>query len=263
MSATPDPELGSILLNQKLNKGNIGNGIFLLLCGLLSLAFGLATLILAPVSRVSILGGIAFIGVGLSLCVFVGIMLRRYWMHVFLQERGICEYRQGRARSLRYDQVDELTYSTLRIFMHGFYIHTVQKLALKSHGLPGPPLVSTLIFKETDRRSSSETRTALTDVRKMVSERLEDMFVQKLRLGEMVDWTPELRIGSRGLDVADRKGVGEHVEWQRVTNLEVNQGIFRLWVNSNAKPLHQTTTAQPNFFPAYSLALRLWKQFGS
>jgi uncharacterized membrane protein len=89
MSATPDPELGSILLNQKLNKGNIGNGIFLLLCGLLSLAFGLATLILAPVSRVSICGGIAFIGVGLSLCVFVGIMLRRYWMHVFLQERGI------------------------------------------------------------------------------------------------------------------------------------------------------------------------------
>jgi len=150
----------------------------------------------------------------------------------------------------------------MRIVMTCFYIHTVQKLALKSHDLPEPPLVSTLIFIEADGHSPVETRTAITDVRKMVSDRLEELFVQKLGRGETVDWTPELRIDWRGLDVVDRRGAGKHVEWQQVTSLEVNQGIFRLWVDSVAKPLYQTTTAEPNFFPAYSLALRLWKQSG-
>ena len=51
-------------------------------------------------------------------------------MHVFLQERGIREYRQGRGRALAYDDADEMYYSSLRIFMHGSYIHTLQKVGL-------------------------------------------------------------------------------------------------------------------------------------
>jgi hypothetical protein len=200
--------------------------------------------------------------VGLSLGAFVGIMLWRNWMHVFLQARGIREYRQKRARSLPYDQVDELTYSSLRIFLHGSYIHTLQKLALKSHHMPGPPLVCTLIFKEADGHSSIEARSALTEVRNMLSDQLEERFLQRLRREKTVDWTPEIRIGLRGLDLADRKGVKEYVEWQRVSKMEANQGMFRLWVDSDVNPRLQTSTSQPNFFPAYSLALRLWKRSG-
>jgi hypothetical protein len=191
------------------------------------------------------------------------VMLRRNWMHVFLQERGTREYRQKRGRSLRYDHVDELTYSALRIFSYGSYIHTVQKLALKSHKMPGPPLVCTLIFKEADGHSPSETQTALTDVRNMVSGLLEERFSQRLGRDGKVDWTPEVRIGARGLEMADRNGVGEYVEWRRVSKMEANQGMFRLWVDSDSKPLLQSSTSQPNFFPAYSLALRLWKQVGN
>jgi hypothetical protein len=262
MTVTADPDFGPILLAQKPNKGNIGNGIFLLVCGVFLLALGVPAIVFLPVSKTSIGGGITFIVVGLSLCGFVFVMLRRNWMHVFLQERGIREFRQKRGRSLRYDQVDELTYSSLRIFLHGLYMHTVQKLALKSHNVPGPPLVCTLIFKEADGRSSSETRSALTDVRNWVSDLLEDRFLQRLGREATVDWTPEVRIGLHGLDLANRNGVREYVAWQRVSKMETDQGWFRLWVDADVKPLLQTTTAQPNFFPAYSLALRLWKRSG-
>ena len=255
-----DPDFGTILLEQKPNKGNIGNGIFLLVCGICCLAFGLLTTLLMSLTRLSISGGAAFIIVGSLLCGFTGIMLRRHWMHVFLQERGIREYRQRQGRSLRYDDVDELTYSSLRIFMSGFYIHTVQKLALKSHGLQGPPLVSTLIFKEADGRSAFESQTALTDVRDRISSVIDERLLEALGREGTVDWTPESRIGARGLDLADRKGTCHFVEWRRVSKMEAWQGMLRLWVDSEVNPRLETTTAQPNFFPAYSLALRLWEQ---
>ena len=60
-------------------------------------------------------------------------------MRVYLQEHGIREYRQGRGRSLPYEQVEQMLYSTMRIFMHGSYVHTLQKLALYGDEEPKPP----------------------------------------------------------------------------------------------------------------------------
>jgi hypothetical protein len=254
-----DPDLGQVLLEQKPTKGTIGSLVFLFLCGLMMLAFAVPALILMPVSAASIGGGMLFVTVGLALCVFVAIMARRYQMHVFLQEHGICEFRQGRPRSLRYDHVDELTYSSLRIFMQGSYVHTVQKLALKSHSLLGPPLVCTLIFKEADGRSPSEGRSALTNIRDMTSGVIEERLRRELGRNGAIDWTPDLRIKVSGLDVAHRKGGWSFVEWERIRKIEVKDGTLGLWVDSDGKPLVRTSSAQPNFFPAYSLAMRLRK----
>jgi hypothetical protein len=71
-----------------------------------------------------------------------------------------------------------------------------------------------------------------------------------------------MRIGASGLDVTDRKGVKSRVAWKRISKMEVNQGMFRLWVDASVKPHLRATTAQPNFFPGYALALRLWQQSG-
>ena len=260
---TADPDLGKVLLVQKPTKGTIGNLVFLFLCGLMMFAFGVPALVLLPASAGSIAGGLLFIGIGLGLCVFVVIMAQRYRMHVFLQEHGICEYRQGQPRSLRYDQVDELTYSSGRIFMHGSYVHTVQKLALKSHMLPGPPLVCTLILKESDGRSPSESRSAVTIARNMTSSMIEERLRRRLGRDGAIDWTSDLRIKSSGLDVAHRKGGWSFVEWYRIKKMDVHEGMFGLWVDADTRPLLRTTSAQPNFFPAYSIAIRLWQYPGN
>ena len=225
----------------------------------LLLGFRVLTTLLMPLTRLSISGGAAFISVGSLLCGFTGIMLRRHWMHVFLQERGIREYRQRQGRSLRYDDVDELTYSSLRIFMSGFYIHTVQKLALKSRGLQGPPLVSTLIFKEADGRSAFESPTALTDVRDRISSVIDERLLEASAARERL--------------IGRLRSVSARVVWiwliARAPVISSNgpgsarwkpgRGCYGSGSTRKSKAGLETTTPRPNFFPAYSLALILWE----
>jgi hypothetical protein len=250
MTVSADPALGKILLVQRPNKGNIGNAVFLMILGVLFLL-----VVAAPTAPLEVRLG--FFGFGLCLAGFAAIMLWRNWMHVFLQEIGVREYRQRRGRSLRYDQVDELIYTSLRIFAHGSYIHTVQKLALKSNGLAGPPFVCTLIFKEADGRSPTEARTALTEARNQVSYSLADRFLERLERESTVDWTPEVRIARRGLEITDQHGNWELVEWRNVSRYEMGNGTLSLWLDAEAKPRLQINSAQANFYPAYALVLRL------
>ena len=75
-----------------------------------------------------------------------------------------------------------------------------------------------------------------------------------------VDWTPNLRIRSGGLEVSDRKRGTTFVEWRQISKMELNEGMIELGVGNHVKPLLRTTSAGPNFFPAYSLAQRLWQR---
>jgi hypothetical protein len=253
MTFGADPTLGKILLVQKPNKGNIGNAVFLMVLGV-----PFMLVVAAPTAPMEVrLGGLGF---GSCLSGFAAVMLWRNWMLVFLQEFGVREYRQRRGRSLRYDEVDELIYSSARIFGHGSYIHTVQKLALKSNRLAGPPLVCTLIFKEADSRSPAEAKTALADVRNRVSYSLADRFLGRLGGEATVDWTPEVRISTRGLEFADRHGNWELAEWRHVSRYEMSNGTLKFWLEAEAKPRLQINTTQPNFYPGYALALRLQKR---
>ena len=203
---------------------------------------------------------LGFGGFGSCLSGFAAIMLWRNWMHVFLQESGIREYRQRRSRSLRYDQVDELLYTSLRIFGHGSYIHTVQKLALKSNRLAGPPLVCTLIFKEADGRSHAEAGTPLTKVRDRISSAIAARLFERLAREPTVDWTPEVRISKRGLELSNHRSVWKLVEWRKISRYEMEGGTLKLWIEGETTPRHQISTSQSNFYPAYSLALRLHSQ---
>jgi hypothetical protein len=196
---------------------------------------------------------------GASLATFALVMLWRHWMHVFLHEHGIREYRQRRGRCLRFEDVDEVTYSSLRLFSHGSYIHTIQKLALKSDGMSGPPLVCTHIFKEPNGRATGETRTPLINARDALSFQLAEMMSRRLSRGDAVEWVPRLRLRSRGLEVDDRGRVG-FIEWRRVDKLDIDQGMFRLWLDADPKPILTAPAHIANFYPAYCLAMRLWQQ---
>lgn len=148
-TVSPDPALGAVLLEQKIKAGTVGNALFLLVLGILAML-----VVGAPTAPIGVKVSFFLFGAGVAgLALW---MLWRHWMHVFLQERGIREYRQRRGRSLPYNQADEITYSSLRVFMNGSYIHTVEKVALKSDREAGPPLVCTHIFKEADGRAPGE-----------------------------------------------------------------------------------------------------------
>jgi hypothetical protein len=249
----PDPNFGRVLLEQKPNKGNIGNVIFLMILGL-----PMMLIVAAPGAPLEVRLG--FLLFGGCLTGFASIMLWRNWMHVFLQETGIREYRQRHGRSLPYDQVDEVIYSSLRIFAHGSYIHTVQKLALRSEQTPGSPAVCTLIFKEADGRAAAEAKTALVGVRDQVSLRLAMQLNALVSRDGAIDWTPEARITARGLQLVDKQGHLEIVEWRRIGRDEIANGTLRLWLDGEDRPRLQIGTSKPNFYPIYFLLFQLRKQ---
>lgn len=239
-----------MLLYQKPRPGQVGNALFLLVLGL-----PMMLVVLAREAPLAVKLGLFFLGIGLAS--FAAVMLWRHWMRVFLQERGIREYRQRRGRSLPYVDVDELTYSSTRIFMHGSYIQTVQKLALKSDGMTGPPLVCTHRFREPEPRSDAEARTALTDVRNLVGLVLAERLSQRLEREGAIPWTPELSLRRTGLECLAGGTAVRFIEWRRVRDLQLDQGKMRLWLESEDKPSAESATDLPNFYPGYLLADRL------
>jgi hypothetical protein len=248
----PDPRFGAVLFHQRPRRGALGNAVFLLILGAC-----MTLVVFAKAAPLSMRAGMFLFGCALA--AFALLMAWRHWTHVFLQETGIREYRQGRGRSLGYEQVGEVTYSALRIFMHGSYIHTVEKLALRSARLPGPPLVCTHIFKERNPRNGAEMPTPVSDVRDAVSTSLAKRLSEQLVRENTLGWTPDLRIHAGGLEILDRKAGAQVVEWRRLTKIEIEQGKLRIWVDSDAHPRVDTSTAVPNFYPIYFLMMQCRK----
>lgn len=251
-TVAPDPAFGQVLLEQKTKAGSIGNAIFLMV-------LGLPMMLVVFAREAPTQAKVSLFFLGAVIVAFALIMLWRHWMHVFLQERGIREYRQRRARSLAYDQVDEIIFSSLRIFMHGSYIHTLEKLALKADRMSGPPLVCTHIFKEANPRAPDVAHTPILHVRNVISMALAERFSQELARKNSLPWTPELRINSAGLEIVGGESSGQAFEWRRVSRMEIDQGKLQVWVDADPRPRVATLTSAVNFYPLYLLAMKLCK----
>jgi hypothetical protein len=147
----------------------------------------------------------------------------------------------------------------LRIFMHGSYIHTIEKLALKSDHASGPPLVCTHVFKESDPRSEGETCTPVLLVRNTICASLAVRLSSRLARENGLDWRPGLRIYPSGLEILDSKMGARFVEWRRLSRIEIEQGRLRIWVDADVRPCVETPTSVPNFYPIYFLAMQFRK----
>jgi hypothetical protein len=97
-------------------------------------------------------------------------------------------------------------------------------------------------------------------VRDRVSAALTGRLLERVRGEGTVDWSPKVRIGADGLEVADREGMWEVVPWKAVSRFEVVNGTLRLWLEGEEKPRAEIGTAEGNFYPAFALALRLQRQ---
>jgi hypothetical protein len=256
MAAEPDPRLGPVLLELKPAKGQVGNFLFLTI-----LAIPFVLVVFAPTAPLEVKLGCLLVGLGLL--AFIAIMLWRYWMDVFLQEQGIREYRQGRPRSLPYDQVATMFYTSIRIFMHGSYMHTVQKLAIQGDDPSARPLVCTHTVREADGGAPAETATALTQVRDQITPRLAARLLERLRSGESLVWGKNVRITPHGLEILDRTGREELVEWPRCRRSQFEQGTYRIWIDDEEKPRLQINSAEPNFWPIAALIQRFRREAGT
>jgi hypothetical protein len=68
-----------------------------------------------------------------------------------------------------------------------------------------------------------------------------------------IEWSSEVRIGTRGLEIASDDGSCECVAWSRITRLDIEGEVLRCWVDAETSPRVQIPTTLVNFYPLYLL----------
>ena len=172
----------------------------------------------------------------------------------YLHERGL-RIADGRGeRTLRYQDVAEMTFKAIRNFHNGAYVGTFQEIALRTAEPGAKPLVFRHTYKEKTGLVSGYTEgTPLNRLCNVLTGTIARRMAADLQRGESAPWTRSMQINNRGVEITDKKRGWEEVEWERIARVDVSAGIFRLWVEGEAKPRVQLPVAEPNFFPGYAV----------
>ncbi len=172
----------------------------------------------------------------------------------YLHERGLRIVDGRGERTLRYQDVAEMTFKAIRHFHNGAYVGTSQEIALRTAEPGAKPLVFRHTYKEKSGLVSGYTEgTPLNRLCNVLTGMIARRMAADLQRGESVPWTRSMQINNRGVEITDKKRGWEEVEWERIARVDVSAGIFRLWVEGETKPRVQLPVAEPNFFPGYAV----------
>ena len=251
-SASEAPDLGPVLLEQKPKP--LAADLFLVMAALL-----LIPTVLMPFTadfRTGVVAGPICAGMGASFA-FLGIwyILANANKTSYLHERGL-RVREGKGwRVVRYQDVTEMTFQATRMFYNGAYTGTSQVIGLKTDETGSKPIEFRHVYREkaglvTGYRDATPMNQVCDVLTNLIARRM----AGQLQRGESVQWTRAMQISSRGVEIMGR--AGEEVDWDRIARVDVERGIFRLWVKGTEKPRAETPVNGPNFFPGYVLVVQ-------
>lgn len=157
-------------------------------------------------------------------------------------------------KRLQYRDVDSFTYSAVRQYVKGMYSGTTFTLTFvsKTEGKPAK-----LTYARTLRNADDELDHLRDHVSRVIAARMAEEFGR----GAAVAWTEGLRFLSDGLEHRASGFLGRKapimVPYERITAVDVTDGLFHLWVAGQKKPVVKEQVSQPNFFPGYLFLTRL------
>ena len=180
-----------------------------------------------------------------------------------LHERGIRFVKSGSARSLRYEEIGELTVKAVRLFVDGVCTGDVRAVTFRSDA-PGRPA----IFVKQVRRPASlsgadlNSPSELESVCDRVSAQIADRMAKLLKRGETIDWGPKVRIHSDGLEIDSPRSGMIKIGWRQIGRQTVTNAVYRLSRSGDQKPALEMPTYVPNFFPGHLIVLRQIEKSG-
>ncbi len=274
---SPD-NLGPVVLEQKATHAT---ALVMLLLGGLMTPMSLALAFITPPGKAAVSPGQLIIALGSALV--MGLLPLGYGLYLlwrdrglilYLHEHGLRERRRGRESTIRFDDAEELTFQSTRVYVNGVYSGTVERLAVRS----SRPEPRSLFFQHKRRETSGmatgyEETGEVGRIANRVASALSRRMAGRLQRGESVAWTPRLRLSRGGIAVSPRQnawqgglpqpfkaqtsphgGKWEVIPWERVAKVDTDQGVFRLWVEGQSRPFVQLPTGLPNFHPGYLVA---------
>ena len=204
--------------------------------------------------RTGVVAGPICAGLGALFGIFgIAYILTNAGKASYLHEQGLRVREGGGWRVVRYRDVTEMSFRVTRMYYNGAYTGTAQEMSLRTDETGARPVVFRHTYREgTGMLAGRGDATALNHLCDLLTGQIARRMDEEIRRGETVSWARGMGINDRGVEVAGRGG-REEVEWDRVARVDVERGVFRLWVRGETKPRVQVTVGEPNFFPGYAL----------
>ena len=225
----PD-DLGPVILEQKPKP--LAADILLALA-LLFLIFTVLADFTADI-RTGVVAGPMCAGMG-AVFAFLGIgyILANAGKASYLHERGLRIVDRKGQRTLRYQDVTEMTFKAIRHVSQRRLLGTSQEIGLKTDETGSKPLVFRHTYKEKSGLVSGYAEgTPMNRLCNVLTGLIARRMAARLQRGESVPWTrsyadQQSRRRNHG------QGGWEEVEWERIARVDVERGIFRLWVEGD------------------------------
>lgn len=254
LSAGEADDLGAVILEKKPKP--LTADLFLIVAAL----FLIPTAILPFTAdfRTGVMVGPLLAGLGAMFGTFGIVYIATNARKVSFLHKGGLRIREGKTqRTVRYPDVTEMTFKATRMYYNGAYTGTVQEIGLKTDEPGSKPVVFRHSYREklASRTAPAET-TPLNHLCNALTAQIARRMADQIQRGESAPWTNAMRINNRGVEIVGKSGAVEEVEWERIARVDLDRGVFRLWVEGSEKPRVQATVGGPNFFPGYYLVVQ-------
>jgi hypothetical protein len=165
-------------------------------------------------------------------------------------ENGVFHRSMLGSRSLRFDDLEAISYSAIPVFYHGSYLGT--RIQLNIEPLPASisrPIKYTVLFDSEDEE--------LIKLRDRVSQSIAERWEQQIQVGQSVAWTPNLKFLPGGIEYTAQGFVGKKepvvIPYRQMSGYAVDDGELHVWLNGVENPAIKENTGRRNFFPGYVL----------
>jgi len=231
------------------------------LVGILALGVTVVLSIIFAEEKKSIGAGLACGAAGVAVSLLIGLVGLNFRRGAFrCHEWGVFKSGLLGERSLRYADVAAFTYGATRVFVNGAYTGT--NFVLKFEPAPASaasPIAYTASLPHADQE--------LENLRDHIARVIATRMLQRLRAGEPVRWTAQLRfLPDEGIEYQASGLLGRKalvvIPNNEIATWNIEKGRFFMWAKGQKKPVIKESAASPNFFPGFFLVVTMFPRPG-
>jgi hypothetical protein len=210
---------------------------------------GLVASVAVPALAASPGWGSGFLGLGL------GIVVWGWWLGGLLlrcHDRGVSRRTRRGTTTIRYRDMEEFSYQATRHFVNGAYTGTTMLLQFVSRQELGREKIR---WAASQHGMDQEMEALRDHISKVMAMR----WIEDLKAGKAVDWTPNLRLWPDGVEFRPGGLLGRK-DWVKapygtVAGSKIESGVCYLFLKGEAKSSVSEPVSAPNFFPGYYVLL--------
>jgi hypothetical protein len=175
-------------------------------------------------------------------------------------EFGVSETGLFRTQRLLDRDLQMVTFIAARQYIHGVYIGTTFLLSLTPSEDAGQPVI-------TYRRIAPRADEELERLRDRAAQCLAARMAAELAQGRAVEWTETMRLRPEGVEhrpggLLGRLRSPTIISYDSVTQFDIDDGHFHLWVKYQERAILKVETGKPNFYPGLILLERILDRRG-